>query len=210
MKSNIAPVILIALGALAGTAAAQEGVTDDVERGHRLANLICSNCHFATPDQEFEPILRPPAPPFASIAQRMDADAIRTFLATTHRDVKSANGMPNPQLLDFQIRQLAAYFSTLRNSPPTVQTGPCGADIARLETVLNRARADRAGVGSAPESIAARLHRQPTPDTVTLAEMESERNVEVALGRAQNANSQGKDAECRAAVATAALLLGVR
>jgi hypothetical protein len=80
---------------------------NEVEQGHHLATLICSACHVAAPDQDFEPILRPPAPPFASIAQRRDltADFLQTFLSTTHRDVLNPKGMPNPLLLDYQIKQ---------------------------------------------------------------------------------------------------------
>jgi mono/diheme cytochrome c family protein len=102
---------------LGGAASAQEGkVEDEVAQGHHLATLICSACHVAAPDQNFEPILRPPAPPFASIAQRgnVTADSLRTFLTTTHRDISSPNGMPNPQLLDYQIKQIGTYILSLR------------------------------------------------------------------------------------------------
>jgi mono/diheme cytochrome c family protein len=116
----IAPACLVAcffsslaLGVLGGPAAAQE---NEVEQGHHLATLICSACHVAAPDQDFEPILRPPAPPFASIAQRRDltADFLQTFLSTTHRDVLNPKGMPNPLLLDYQIKQISAYILSLR------------------------------------------------------------------------------------------------
>jgi mono/diheme cytochrome c family protein len=103
----------LALGVLGGPAAAQE---NEVEQGHHLATLICSACHVAAPDQDFEPILRPPAPPFASIAQRSDvtADFLNTFLTTTHRDITNPKGMPNPMLLDYQIKQISAYILSLR------------------------------------------------------------------------------------------------
>jgi hypothetical protein len=116
----IAPACLVAcifsslaLGVLGGPAAAQE---NEVEQGHHLATLICSACHVAAPDQDFEPILRPPAPPFVSIAERRDltADYLQTFLSTTHRDVLNPKGMPNPLLLDYQIKQISAYILSLR------------------------------------------------------------------------------------------------
>jgi mono/diheme cytochrome c family protein len=98
---------------LGGPASAQENA---VAQGHQLATLICSACHVAAPDQSFAPILVPPAPPFVSIAQRSDvtADFLRTFLATTHRDISNPKGMPNPQLLDYQIEQISAYVLSLR------------------------------------------------------------------------------------------------
>jgi mono/diheme cytochrome c family protein len=103
----------LALGVLGGPAAAQE---DDVAKGHHLATLICSACHVAAPDQDFEPILRPPAPPFASIAQRSNVtvDFLRTFLTTTHRDITNPKGMPNPLLLDYQVEEISAYILSLR------------------------------------------------------------------------------------------------
>jgi cytochrome c len=102
-----------------GSARAQEAGTDEVQEGHRLATLICAACHVAARDQPFEPILRPPAPSFESIAQRgsTTADSVRTFLSTTHRDVAGPTGMPNPQLLDYQIKQIAAYLLSLRKHP---------------------------------------------------------------------------------------------
>jgi mono/diheme cytochrome c family protein len=101
---------------LGGLASAQE---DPVAQGHHLATLICSACHVAAPDQNFAPILQPPAPPFVSIAQRSDvtADFLRTFLTTTHRDISNPKGMPNPQLLDYQIEQISAYILSLRKRP---------------------------------------------------------------------------------------------
>jgi mono/diheme cytochrome c family protein len=118
MKVRFAVIASAALVAslafiLCGPASAQE---DDVAKGHRLATLICSACHVAAPDQDFEPILRPPAPPFATIAQRSDltADFLRTFLTTTHRDISNPKGMPNPQLLDYQVKEISAYILSLR------------------------------------------------------------------------------------------------
>lgn len=94
-------------------------VTDDVQQGKRLAMLICSNCHIVARDQPFEPILRPPASSFEFIAQRstINNDSVRTFLTTTHRDISNPEGMPNPQLLDYQIKQVAAYLLSLRKQP---------------------------------------------------------------------------------------------
>ena len=111
---------LAALGVLANSARAQGlGGQDDVREGHRWAVTICTYCHVVSSDQANDTILRPPAPSFESIAQRKDfsADYLRTFLATTHRAVEAAKGMPNPQLLDSQIRQVAAYMLSLRRNP---------------------------------------------------------------------------------------------
>lgn len=120
MIARIASAWLVAFGVVAVSAWAQEAsVTDDVQQGKRLAMLICSNCHIVARDQPFEPILRPPASSFESIAQRstINNDSVRTFLTTTHRDISNPEGMPNPQLLDYQIKQVAAYLLSLRKQP---------------------------------------------------------------------------------------------
>ena len=212
MKIAIAAIPLVALGVVAGAAWAQESnVTDDVQQGHRLAVMICSNCHAAANDQPFQPILRQPAPPFESLAQRstITADSVRTFLTATHRDISNPEGMPNPQLLDFQINQVTAYLLSLRKQPAAALAGPCSAEIARIEMVLGQARANRQRAASAPESAAARLHRQPTPRTVAQAEAEAEKKVDAALALARKLDSEGKNSECIAALEKVALPLGV-
>lgn len=111
---TIAPLLMIAV------AAAQETPSpDDVKKGHDLAVLICSNCHVAAPDQRFTPVLQPPAPSFESIAQRnsLGADTIESFISTTHRGIDNPAGMPNPQLLGYQVKQVAAYLLSLRKKP---------------------------------------------------------------------------------------------
>jgi len=91
----------------------------EVSAGHRLAILVCANCHLAAQDQPNEPILRPPAEPFASIARKnsVNADWLQSYLKTTHRGLDNPKGMPNPDLLDFQVRQVSAYILTLRKNP---------------------------------------------------------------------------------------------
>ena len=112
-----ASALLVAFGLLAGSTWAQPtSVTDDVQEGKRLALLICANCHIVASDQPFPPILQPPAPAFNSIAQRtsFSADSIRTFLTTMHRDTTNPVSMPNLQLVDYEIKALVAYLSSLR------------------------------------------------------------------------------------------------
>ena len=91
----------------------------EVSAGHRLAIIVCANCHLAAQDQPNEPILRPPAEPFASIARKnsVNADWLQSYLKTTHRGLDNPKGMPNPDLLDFQVRQVSAYILTLRKNP---------------------------------------------------------------------------------------------
>jgi len=207
MSRHAASALLLALAVGSGTAVAQERGTDDVQGGHRLATIICSNCHVAAPDQPFRPILDPPAPSFDSIAQRsnVDADFIAKFLTTTHRDISNPNGMPNPQLLDFQIRQITAYLLSLKK-PGAASTTSCGREIEKYEQIMRQARAD--GRSSNPESTAARLHRQPTPGSVAQAEQTAREDIEAVLVSARKLDAAGKQDECNALVNKIALRLG--
>jgi len=200
MIVQIALASLMALSAMVSTAWSQEaGNSDDVEKGRHLADLICANCHVVAPDQTLQPVLRPPAPSFESIARRSttNADAIRTFLASTHRDISKPDGMPNPQLLDYQLNEVVSYLLSLQKPSavgvnPSTEVGSCRAEIARVELVLRQARANR----SAPESLNARLHRQPTPSTINRAEAGAQQEIETSLALARKLESEGKDAEC--------------
>jgi mono/diheme cytochrome c family protein len=93
--------------------------SNEVSAGHRLAILICANCHVAAQDQPNDPILRPPAESFVSTAQRksVNADWLQSYLKTTHRGLDNPKGMPNPDLSDSQVRQVAAYILSLRKKP---------------------------------------------------------------------------------------------
>ena len=106
----------IAAGAAWTASPQQAAPTDDAQEGHKLAVIICSNCHVAASDQPFAPILRPPAPSFESIAQggNTTTDSVQAFLTSTHRSISNPDGLPNPMLLDFQIKQVAAYLLSLR------------------------------------------------------------------------------------------------
>jgi len=92
------------------------GTADDVRKGHDLAITICAICHVGGPDQAHEPIMKPPAPSFESIAQFKDvsADSLEKFITTTHRGLDRPAGMPNPDLMDFQVKELVAYILSLR------------------------------------------------------------------------------------------------
>jgi len=97
-------------------ASAQSDAPDDARKGHQLAATICAVCHVAASDQAYQPILNPPAPSFASIAQRKDtnADSLRHFITTTHRGLDAPKGMPDPDLMDYQVKEIIAYILSLR------------------------------------------------------------------------------------------------
>ena len=133
-----------------------------MQKGRHLADIICANCHVVARDQRFEPILRPPVPSFELIAQHgiVDESFLRSFLMTTHRDVRNPEGMPNPMQMDYQIPEIAAYFISLQNASANQTTRPsqdqseCMREITRLENSLGEARGNRvhAPLGTTPES----------------------------------------------------------
>jgi len=113
---QIGRMLLVACFLALSLANAQEvGGAEDIRQGHRLASELCSICHIATPDQATVPIMHPPAPPFATIVRRKDfsAEWLTNFLKTTHRGLDEPQGMPNPDLADFQIKQIVAYLISI-------------------------------------------------------------------------------------------------
>jgi mono/diheme cytochrome c family protein len=89
---------------------------DDASKGRHLAVMLCTGCHVVTPGQPYAPTLNPPAASFESIAQRVGTtvESLRSFLTTTHQGLDNQKGMPDPMLVDFQIKELSAYILSLR------------------------------------------------------------------------------------------------
>jgi mono/diheme cytochrome c family protein len=113
------PQWLVALCLVSGPAWGQDRVADDIRQGRDLAIKVCAYCHIAARDQPFKPILQPPASSLESIAQRKTttADSLRVFITTTHRGLDKPKGMPSLELLEDQVRQVAAYILSLRKQP---------------------------------------------------------------------------------------------
>jgi hypothetical protein len=87
--------------------------------------------------------------------------------------------------------------------------GPCTTEIDRVQARIDAALRARAGAGpSAPESPAARTHRQPTPGSIAaaeekLGEVSAQRAqvMEQAMARARAADSAGDKSACEQALA---------
>jgi hypothetical protein len=80
--------------------------------------------------------------------------------------------------------------------PLTAQAISCKEEIARAEDQLRQAEPQV----TLPESTDAKLHRQPTQETVAKAEAEGENDLKAALARARKLDKEGKDSECVAAL----------
>ena len=93
------------------------------------------------------------------------------------------------------------------------QAGPCTAQIAQVEQQIRLAQASSppggAGEPSAPQSVGAQLHHQPTPGSVQSAESRARANADAALDRARKADAEGDASACRKALEQAKELYGL-
>ncbi len=93
---------------------------EEVQNGRNLARTKCAICHIATPDQHYQPVMKPPATSFASIVQQKNFDTKSLtdymnnhFRKPTHRDPHNPHRMPELELRNNEIEQLVAYFVSL-------------------------------------------------------------------------------------------------
>jgi len=87
-------------------------------------------------------------------------------------------------------------------------SGPCTAQIAQLEQQTSVAPGPETGP-TAPQTIGAQLHHQPTPGDVEHAEHVANKDADAALDRARKADANGNAAECSAAIGEAKRLYGI-
>lgn len=89
------------------------------------------------------------------------------------------------------------------------QAGPCTTQIAALErSIRNSAPGPDTGA-SAPQSVGAQLHHQPTPGSVEGAEKRARADGLAALDRARKADAAGDAAACAKAIEDAKLIYGL-
>ena len=114
MRRLVATALLVSLVGVVPVAHAADG--GNAKTGHDLALRLCTPCHIVSPEQEFAPTFTGP-PDFHSIANRPDttAKSLRKFLATTHTTISNPKNMPNPQLTNDQIRDIARFIVSLRD-----------------------------------------------------------------------------------------------
>jgi len=93
------------------------------------------------------------------------------------------------------------------------QAGPCTDQIAALEQQISALAAapppSGAGEPSAPQTIGAQLHHQPTPGTVENAERKASAGGDAALARAREADASGNADACDEALREARHLYGI-
>jgi mono/diheme cytochrome c family protein len=113
-RSALATLMLLA--GLASPARAETPASDQVAAGRNFAGRVCAACHAVTQQRGELPVLSPPAPSFAVLAQRplLTEPALREFLASNHRGIGPHEAMPNPRLVDYQIDEIVAFMMALR------------------------------------------------------------------------------------------------
>jgi len=89
------------------------------------------------------------------------------------------------------------------------QAGPCTTQIAEVERYLARLAPGPASGPTAPQSVGAQLHHQPTPGSVQGAESKAREMADAALERARKADAEGNVSACEKALAEAKELYGL-
>jgi hypothetical protein len=93
------------------------------------------------------------------------------------------------------------------------QAGPCTSEIAAVEQQISQAAATSppsgAGEPSAPQTLGAQLHHQPTPGTVESAEHKANAEGDAALERARESDAAGNADGCAEALREARHLYGI-
>jgi hypothetical protein len=85
------------------------------------------------------------------------------------------------------------------------QAGPCTKQILEVEAQIRSAQALQPGV----QSVAAQLHRQPTPQSVETALNDANADGIAALNRAKKADAAGNAGECANALTETRQLYGL-
>jgi hypothetical protein len=89
------------------------------------------------------------------------------------------------------------------------QAGPCTARIAEIERFVQSSAPGPDTGPSAPQSVGAQLHHQPTPGSVEGAEHRARADGLAALNRARQADAAGDAAACAKAIEEAKLIYGL-
>lgn len=110
---------ILSLALIAGFAPgalAQKPAADQIAAGRDFAHRVCGACHVVAQQRDELPVLAPPGPSFAVLAQRprLTEAALREFLGSNHRSLGPAGAMPNPRLVDYQIDEIVAYLMSLK------------------------------------------------------------------------------------------------
>jgi hypothetical protein len=88
--------------------------------------------------------------------------------------------------------------------------GPCTDQIAQLEQRVRQSAKNPTAGPTAPQTLAAQLQRQPTPQSVKQAEDSARANFDAIIARAKTQDESGDHASCAKAVEEARLVYEFR
>jgi hypothetical protein len=86
------------------------------------------------------------------------------------------------------------------------RAGPCSADIAKIEKVINEPNSPFGPTGR--QTVGAQMGRQPTPSSMARAEKKADTNYQAVLTQAQTLDNQNNPA-CKKAVKKLKALVGM-
>jgi hypothetical protein len=95
---------------------------------------------------------------------------------------------------------VATTAATLLCGSGAAHSGPCTSQIEQLERQIGHASSIAKSGPTAPQSIEAQLHHQPTPETVRNAAREANADGAAALQRARQADTDDNPAACAKAL----------
>jgi hypothetical protein len=104
---------------------------------------------------------------------------------------------------------LAAACAALMLVPEPAEAGPCTAQIAALHSQISVLTPRSTTGPMTMQSVAAQLHRQPTPSAIQHAETVANFNADAALDRAEKADRDGNASDCMEALREARWLYGM-
>jgi len=122
---------------------------------------------------------------------------------TPRRWIGAAFSMPNSKSVGQSAScglLIATTAATLLCGNGAAHSGPCTSQIERLERQIGRASSGAKSGPTAPQSIEAQLHHQPTPETVRDAERKANADAAAALQRARQADTDDNPAACTKAL----------
>ncbi len=118
------------------------------------------------------------------------SDRIRAALNKTASTCKSIGQSARISLL------IATAAAPLLCGAGAAYSGPCTSQITQLEQQLRQVSPGAINGPTAPQSVEAQLHHQPTPEKVQNAEIKAKAAADVALQRARQADTDGDAAVC--------------
>jgi hypothetical protein len=101
----------------------------------------------------------------------------------------------------FRTGPAACAFFCLNIS--IAQAGPCSADIAQFETAIRQSAGNPYAGLQAPQSVAAQLDRQPTPESLKQAQDRLRSQFAATMARAKRLDAKGDRPGCASALAAA-------